>query len=248
MWLKSILLFITIPQCPSLPFPRYLKPSLPSHILLISPHLKNATGRFKRRRVQRNICIRLRRGRKSSGWTGGEGADITNKWGKSLWYRCRHTHTHSFTKALQCYILCMHCGHTHTHSHKHTNTHTRSFGVYPVSQDTILKHSESVLPTPIVREKADRMVTGICSVFSWILKWTWIKTGHLPHTLFANHLIGSLLPLYIISPPLVDLQSVCLYLFFSLVELWRGSLIGLRWQEGGAFSLQCPSDRTQDTI
>lgn len=44
------------------------------------------------------------------------------------------------------------------------SAHTKSLGFAPVSQDAILKHSESVLLTPIVSEKDNRMDTGISTV------------------------------------------------------------------------------------
>lgn len=46
----------------------------------------------------------------------------------------------------------------------HMHSQTKSGGVSPVSQDTILKHSESVLLTPTAREEDGRMATGTCAV------------------------------------------------------------------------------------
>ena len=133
-----------------------------------------------------------------------------------------HLDTHSFTKALlQCYTLCAHCGHMHALTCTHTYTPTRSFGFWPVAQDTILKRSESVLPTPTVRGKDDRMATAICRVYPAS------QTDKNQHSIFSSHtllfvpftknLIGSLLPFYFFSP--LDLPSVnCSFSHWSCGE------------------------------
>lgn len=119
------------------------------------------------------------------------------------------------------------------------HTRTQLLGLKPVSQDTILKHSESVLLTPTVREKDERMVTGICTVcpvFRMDLNQHSASFLHAlllpsPHWLF-DWISPS--PFYYCP----DLSSVNRHFFLTQaverVSDW------LRWQEGGSSSRTDP--------
>lgn len=107
------------------------------------------------------------------------------------------------------------CCHAHKPSH---------LALSPVSQDTILKHSESVSLTPTARERENRMDIGICAVYTAFPTDSSQRTAHLPHkpSSSLSLLIIPLAPLFL-SVVFLDRLSVncCLYPWSC-----GGSLIG----------------------
>lgn len=145
-------------------------------------------------------------------------------WWGSLWY------TLSFTKALQCCILCVHCG--QSWSHTHTQKQTSHLAVSQ-SLKTPYWSTARVCYWPPQWER--RMAGWLPEYALCILRpgRIWINTVHLPHT--ASSSLSSLITWLDFSFPSV--VSITAF----LTEAVEGVSDWLRWQQGH-------TDGSQDTI
>lgn len=199
----------------SLPLPHYLKtsPSLPHSL-----HFSHSEIQQMGLECNNMFAFCFSGGGQSNGWVGRCRCSFLKKTKQTKTKKKPHKQegvgggvvVHSFSRALLWYTVCVLSG----------PTHKPSFGLEPVSQDTILKHSKSVLLTPIVREKDNRTDTGICTVCpaSWM--------GVSQQCASSSQTL--------LSPLLADYSSCSPIPFYCFPDLWSVNGCLSHWSCGGS--------------